>query len=303
MRQLDELWAFAMVVQHGGFSAAARAIGVSKANLSKTVARLEQRLQLRLIERSTRRLRVTAIGEEFHRHCQDMLEAADAAEAVAARVLAEPQGDVRINCPQGLLQDLVDQVLPAYLLRYPKVRLQVKTLTRRVDLIDEAIDLSIGLREFQSIEANFVARPLGEIAAMLVASPTFLARHPVDDPQALAELPTLSIESDDSLALVEQGHGLQALRALAAQPRMASANIQALRAAAVQGAGVALLPVYSCRAEFESGELIRVLPQWSVPQGTLQIVYASRKGLRPAVRALIDHLVETVPRLLLQPGN
>lgn len=112
MHDLNEVAHFAAVVQHGGFTAASRATGIAKSSLSKSVSRLEGRLHLKLLERSTRRFRVTDVGREFHEHCLAMLESAESAEAVAAHATREPGGSVRMSRPQGLLQELVGDVLP-----------------------------------------------------------------------------------------------------------------------------------------------------------------------------------------------
>ncbi|HRO60459.1 MAG TPA: LysR substrate-binding domain-containing protein [Burkholderiaceae bacterium] len=298
MRDLNELWHYAAVVQHGGFSAAARATGIAKSSLSKSVARLEERLGLRLIERSTRRLRVTELGDEFYRHCQAMLESAELAEALAADALAEPQGRLRMTCPQGLLQELLTDMLPEFLLKYPRIELQLTQLDRLPDLIDEGTDVAIGIREIMTVNDSVVARELGTLSSVMVASPEFLKRHPVKRLEDLAALPALSMIENRDRRVLELRDPKGRLQRIEQQARLVSGNLGVLRSAAVRQVGVALLPEHICRRQFASGELVDVLPGWSTPIGTVLLVYAGRKGLRPSVRALIDWLADEMGKVL-----
>jgi DNA-binding MarR family transcriptional regulator len=123
MRDLNDLFAFAKVVQHGGFSAAARALHVTKSSLSKRVARLEECYGVRLIERSTRSLRITPVGRAVHEQCETMLAAAEAAAVVAAEATALPRGTARVACPPGLLPNMMTPMLSGFMAAYPEVRL------------------------------------------------------------------------------------------------------------------------------------------------------------------------------------
>src|ERR1700731_2669622 len=142
---LNDYALFAEVVTHGGFAAAGRALRAPKSTLSRRIAALEARLGVRLIERSTRRFRVTEIGQAFYERCRAIMLEAEQAEAVVAQAQAEPHGRVRFSCPTGLVETLSPS-LPAFLARYPKVRLQVVTIDRGVDLIAERIDVALRVR-------------------------------------------------------------------------------------------------------------------------------------------------------------
>src|SRR3954471_21681804 len=140
IRDLNDFYFFHAVVTHHGFSAAERATRISKGTLSKGVARLEERLQVRLLERTTRKLRVTEVGRAFYEQCQVILAGVEAAEAAAAQAFAEPNGMVRVSCPQGLIQNLVAEILPGFMNVYPKVRVQLRVINRPADLVDDGID-------------------------------------------------------------------------------------------------------------------------------------------------------------------
>src|SRR6478735_6979604 len=147
LADLNDLRFFAAVVEHGGFSAASRALGVPKSRLSKRVALLEERLGVRLLQRTTRRFAVTEIGERFYAHCRAALEEAQAAQDVVDELRAEPRGTVRMSCPVSLVQTIVAHVLPDFLAAYPKVQVRVLSSKRREDVIGAGFDLQIRVRD------------------------------------------------------------------------------------------------------------------------------------------------------------
>lgn len=298
MRDLNELGYFAAVVQHGGFTAAERATGIPKSTLSKGVAKLEQRLQSKLLERSTRRFRVTDLGLDLYRHCLAMLESADAAESVIAQAHSEPQGIVRVSSPQPLLEGLVAESLPEFLLRYPKVQIELRVVNRRVDLIEEGIDIALRARERIDAEGSLVARPLGSTKLVLVASPAFLQRNPVTRLEDIEALPTLALELHARTPTWEFIGSACDVRSVAHRPVLVSGDSAPLLKAALHGIGLALLPQHVCRPRLQAGELVEVLPEWTMPTDIVHAVFTTRKGLRPSVRVLIDHLVESVQELL-----
>lgn len=296
LADLNDLRFFAAVVEAGGFSAAGRALGIPKSRLSKRVALLEQRLGVRLLQRTTRRLALTEVGERFHGHCRAMLEQAQAAQDAVDVLRAEPSGTVRLSCPVALAQTLLAWVLPDFLQRHPKVQLRLIATNRRVDLVGEGVDVALRVRERDDTEPMLVAREIGPARAVLVASPGFLDQHGRPQvPKDLGAYPLLSLQ---------EGEGPQRLRLLDAagavvdvpmNARLVCGDFVVLQAAARRGLGVALLPDFVCAAAVARGELEAVLPEWGAPQGTMSFVYASRRGLLPGVRALIDYLAETLP--------
>jgi DNA-binding transcriptional LysR family regulator len=293
MADLNDYIYFAEVVAHGGFAPAGRALRQPKSKLSRRVAGLEARLGVRLIERSTRRFRVTEVGQAFYERCRAIMLEAEQAEAVVAQAQAEPHGRVRFSCPTGLVETLSPS-LPAFLARYPKVRLQVVTIDRGVDLIAERIDVALRVRTALTSDAALTMRSLGRSRRILVASPAF-ANRAGPDIAGLATLPTLSTNDDSGeITWHLEGPG-GAARAISHEPRMTCGDFTAVRVAAAAGMGVALLPDHLCRHALASGALVRLFPDWRGQEGIVHLVFTTRRGLPPAVRALIDHLVETFP--------
>ena len=288
---LNDLYFFAAVVEHGGFSAASRALNVPKSRLSKRVSQLEEGLGVRLLQRTTRKFVVTEAGERFYRHCQAMLAEARAATEDVAALRGEPSGLVRLSCPVSLAQSLLAPLLPVFLARHPQVQLRVFSSNRRVDVISEGYDIAIRVRDKLDSDAELVARSFGPKRVVLVASPAFLAAHGEPrSPQDLSTLPVLSIFEQEGEQNWELYDGACAKTTVPVRPRLVSGEFRVLIEAALQGIGIAWVPEQSCVEELRDGRLRVVLPEWGLPQGILHIVYPSRRGMLPAVRALVDFL-------------
>ena len=298
MRDLNDFYLFHAVVMHHGFSAAERATGVPKGSLSKAVARLEDRLGVRLLERTTRKLRATDVGRAFYEQVEVMLGGADAAEAAAAEAHAEPCGLVRVACPQGLIQNLFTEILPQFMLAYPRVRAQLKVINRRADFVDDAIDVALRARSGRDEDSGLIVRALGATRLVLATSPQLRDEcGPITSVDQLREFPTLSMSEmveEDRWQLVGPNGTKQTV---SHKPRLFCSSTDMLKSAAMQGLGVALLPEHVARPHLMSESLVQVLPDWCSPVGVIQAVFPTRKGLLPAIRVLIDSLAKEVPRL------
>ena len=297
MQDLNDLYYFAMVVDHGGFAAAERALGIPKSRLSRRISQLETDLGVRLLQRSTRRFAVTDVGMSVYRHAQTMLTEAQAAREVVDRLSAEPRGVVRVSVPVALAQQQLPKLLPKFLDQYPKVRLQLHIGNRRVDLINEGFDVALRVRARLDDDGSLVMRSFGQIQEMLVASPKYLDRagRP-KDPVDLASHLTLSIHEDEAHQRWElHGPGGE-VRRVDLQPRVAGFDFPLLQSMVKDGFGITMLPETVCAEAVRRGELEVVLPEWSLPQGICHAVFASRRGLLPAVRVFIDFLAEHLPQ-------
>jgi DNA-binding transcriptional LysR family regulator len=294
MQDLNDLFYFAKVVEHGGFMAASRIIGVPKSRLSRRIAELEERLGVRLLQRTTRRLSLTEVGSHFYLHCQAVLTEADAAEETIARARAEPRGLVRISCPELLAKTLLAPILPRFLAAHPLVRIQLEATNRRVDLIEEGIDIAIRVRNMIEDSANQVARTIGIGRMVLVASPRLLAQFGTPtQPHQLVRYPCLTMSRADGRgqwALLD-GDGHENTVQIDS-PRLMTDDLVVLAEAAQQGLGIAMLPRLVCQKAIDSGLLLVLLPDYQTPWGIMHLVFPSRRGLVPAVRQLIDFLAE-----------
>jgi DNA-binding transcriptional LysR family regulator len=290
---LNDLAYFAEVVGHGGFAAAGRALHEPKSKLSRRIAGLEERLGLRLIERSSRRFRVTETGQAFYERCRAMLAEAEQAEALVIQAQAEPHGRIRFSCPTGMVEPITG-LTASFLAKYPKVRLQLIATDRGVDLIEERIDLALRVRSALTSDAALTMRSLGTSTRILVASPSFASQ--VLELERLGNMPLLSTSDEAEEVewhLETEDGGLHVLRGAA---RLGCGDLAAVRQAAIAGLGVAILPDRVCREAIADGRLVHLLPEWRGLQGIVHLVFTTRRGLAPAVRALIDHLAAHFPR-------
>ncbi|WP_423368332.1 LysR substrate-binding domain-containing protein [Burkholderia sp. LMG 32019] len=297
---LNDLYLFAKVVEHRGFTAAGDALGVSKSHISRRITDLETRLGTRLLQRTSRRLSLTDAGEALYVHCRAMIDEALAGEDAVRRRTAEPSGLVRASMPIAITDIVLAGLLPRFMQRYPKVRLALQASHRQVDLVDEHIDVVVRGMGFDVESSSLVQVPLCTARWGLIASPAYLAATgPIDAPDTLPE--------DDFLIHAPIGDPAAALRLIGAnadvvtrtiRPRVQSDNVATLKQAALAGLGIASLPLYACRAEIASGALQVVLPTWRSREGRLVLLFPTRRGMMPAVRALVDFLKEELPPLL-----
>lgn len=301
MQDLNDLAYFAEVVDRGGFAAAGRALGIPKSRLSRRVAELEARLGVRLLQRTTRKLSLTAVGEQFHRHCVAMREDVQAAEEAVAQARSEPRGTLRIACPVTLAQSMLGPILPRFMAQYPQIKVDMRVSNRAVDLIEEGFDVALRVRPALEDSASLVVKNFGLTATVLVASPAQLARQ--GRPRTVEELErldTIAMSSADGrsvLPLVGPGGSAQLFQHA---PRYVADDLLTLKFAALGGIGICALPDYMCRAEIDAGLLEEVLPGWAPRPGIFHAVFPSRRGLLPAVRKFLDFLAEAAPAGLEQ---
>jgi DNA-binding transcriptional LysR family regulator len=301
MRDLNDILYFAAVVNHRGFAPAARAMALPKSSLSRHVARLEERLGVRLLERSTRHLAVTEVGQVFFHHCQAALAEVEVAEELAARAIAVPRGTVHAICPPALAAEVAGS-LPCFLADYPEVRVKLRITDRRLDLVEEGVDVAIRSRLRPDADNALQMRTLGRTQQILVASPDFLARRGQPArPVELSRFPTLSLNESpgqDAWTLIGE-EGRQEI--VEHTPRLSCSAFGVVLQAALSGTGIALLPKGVCISALQTRQLEHVLPGWHESEALANLVFTSRRGLLPAVRAFIDFVVRTLPSAIQEP--
>lgn len=293
VRDLNNLYFFAKVVDFGSYTAAAKALGLQTSKLSRRIAALETELGVRLISRSTRRLSLTDAGRTLHRHCLALLDEAQAAKDALSQMLGSPQGLVRISCPTGLLQAGVADILARFLALHPRVSVALDATNRRVDVVDEGLDLAVRVRQPPLEDSDLAMRTFGSDEMILVASPELIAAQ--GEPKTLediARMPTLAITSADERSTWRFRGRDDEPAELTHSPRLATDDLFTLRRAALQGIGAALVPRLLVASDLERGALIRLLPWLKAQTGIMHAVFPSRRGMVPAVRAILDFLSE-----------
>ncbi|VFR41040.1 Transcriptional regulator, LysR family [plant metagenome] len=290
MRDLNDLYYYVQVVDHAGFAPAGRALGIPKSKLSRRIALLEDRLGTRLIQRSTRRFAVTEIGQSYYAHCKAMLVEADAADDAIAMTHAEPRGTIRMTCPIALLDAQVADMLGAFMVEHPLVTIHLEETNRVVDVVGEGIDIAIRVRPPPLEDSDLVLRVLAERGQCLVASPALLAGSVPAVPADLSGLPSMAVGLPQHEHLWDLIGPDGARASIHHRPRLVTRGMLALRAAALAGVGVVQLPSMLVREQLARGELVQVIPGWAPRREIVHAVFASRRGLLPAVRALLEDL-------------
>lgn len=288
MHDLNDLFYFAQVVEAGGFAAAGRTLGIPKSRLSRRIAELENRLGARLLQRTTRKLALTDIGERYLRHCQAMLLEAEQAEETVASLTSEPRGRLRVSTPGGIA--LLPELVLSFLAAYPKVQLEVIQTNRRVDLLNEGVDVALRVRSAEDEDPALISRRLLPAQAYMVAAPELLQGVSIASPEDLAKLPALGALGADRKIHLRFQHEQGQVQDISLEARLAIEDFAVRKRAALAGLGISMLPQPYCHEELADGRLIRLLPQWQLPPGHLQAVYTHRRGMLPAVRAWIEHL-------------
>ncbi|TFY87390.1 LysR family transcriptional regulator [Pseudomonas kairouanensis] len=291
MYDLNELYLYAQIVEHQGIGAASEALNIPKSRLSRHLSALETRLGVRLINRSTRQFVVSDLGMEYYHQCLEMLANAEAAQSIIEHNTLAPRGVVRIACPTALLNYQVAGMVARFMQRYPDVEVHIESTNRTVDPMREGFDvaLRVGFPPFE--DSGLTVKPLSRSPQQLVTSPRLLER--LGKAGTLADLqryPSLhngpctrhyawTLQGPDDVRATVQH-----------TPRLVTDDVITLRRAALEGSGIVQLPKLVVFKDIEAGRLAPVLEGWHPLSGFVQAVFASRRGLMPAVRTLLDFL-------------
>jgi DNA-binding transcriptional LysR family regulator len=294
MIETEELLIFVEVVGCSSISRAGAELGLPRATVSRKLAALEERLGVRLVQRTTRSMKVTEQGQLLYRHAELVLDAARLAEASVRAPAEGPSGTVRASIPPMTGGGLPD-VLADFVRAHPQVKLHAHVSNRRVDLHHEGFDVAI--RATGALDPGLVSRTLARVNLVGVASPTYLATHGA--PASLRDLREhrclMGFDRDERAQTHWQ---LQAKKVAVTGSTFANDPHLVLRMA-LRGLGIALLPATLVAAALARGELLSVLPRQLVRRGTVSIVYIERKLMPPAVRAFVDWIIERAPAALI----
>ncbi|OJU91119.1 MAG: LysR family transcriptional regulator, partial [Acinetobacter sp. 38-8] len=236
---------------------------------------------------------VTDIGMDVYRHAQVMMNAAQAAHDVVNHLSSEPRGVIKVSVPVDIAQNQMAKILPSFLKKYPEVRVQMMVSNRRIDVINEGVDLALRVRSKLDDDPNLVLRQFTAIEQRLFASQAYLNEFGhLTTPEQLSEHRIISMSEEhlDQHFLLFGPENQQ--KKIKVNPVIMGSNLLMLAELASQNCGIALLPDSIAQDFTKSGQLVKVLPEWTAPHGIFHAVYPSRRGLLPAVRVFIDYLVE-----------
>lgn len=279
MLDLNAIYIFVHVVEANSFSAAGRLLSLPKSTVSRKVQQLEEQLNVRLLQRSTRSLALTEQGQQFYQRCQRMVLELKEAQQEIENSFIEPQGNLKISMPVEEGHKFLGEILPAYMQQYPKVNLQVELSNDIVDLIEGGYDLAI--RAGTLVDSSLIAIKLFDERMVAYAHVDYIEQYGEPSLDNLSEHHVLVYGS--------QGQYIGYPELLKQSPLVIN-NFEILKQMVMSGNGIALLPEHYCQHEVEQGELVNVLPEWSQISGGLYVVYPHRKLLTPKIKTFIDHL-------------
>lgn len=285
-KQLQDMALFALVVECGSFTGAARRAGLPKSSVSQRISQLEQVLGIRLLNRTTRQLNLTFAGERYLVHCQEMLQASERAGMAIERLRDNPRGRLRITCPAGIAATLLAKLNAAFQLAYPDVSLEVSVSDEICDLVQEGFD--IALRTGEPQDSSLVGRRVGYSERVLVAAKEYLKQHQeIVHPQQLAEHRCI-VHQVWSEWLLKKGE--EYYRWLP-PPVHITDNLVYARESALRRGGITLLPRFLAEDMLSAGSLGLVLPEWQLSGNELWLVYPSHKLNSPALMCFIEYLL------------
>ncbi len=296
---LNDAYYFAQVVEKGGFSAASRALNIPKSRLSRRVKQLEDDLGVRLLQRTSRIVTTTEIGEEYYRHAQDALTRFEVAETAIRCKTNTIEGVVTLSCSVGMAQFALDQVLPRFLQENPRVTLVQQASNVMTDLVQNGIDVAIRGHMNKLPDSSLIQVRLAKLEWHLFCSPKYReSLSPSDEPVVLAHHPALVLgrPRDAHQWLLTDYDGQSA--SVPCQVRLASDDMTTLKRAAAISLGIVALPSYVCRPDVDAGSLVRVLPSWTAGRPQISLLMPSRRGRLPAFEALLDFLKRELPPVL-----
>lgn len=293
MHSFDDYYYFYLVVKHGGFSAASEASNITKSKLSRRILDLEAQYNVNLIQRSTRHFKVTPLGQELFEECIKIIQQVDCAHNVLLKQRSEPQGLIKLSCPAVMMQYQIRELLNDFLKQYPQVQVDMELTSRRVDILHDDIDLAIRTNFSSNEDSSIVVRDVVKTTHCLVASPALLAGRSIEYVTDLAEFPSIALGTHKQhYQWVLQHINKHEQVTLPIEPRIKSNDLAGVYYSVLDGLGIADLPNLTVEQDIAEGRLVHVLPEWCSNVGTVQLVYASRKGQRLVMEKLIDHLIE-----------
>lgn len=291
---LNDIVVFTKVVETKSFTGAADALGLPKSTVSRKLAQLEERLGVRLVQRTTRKLALTEIGEAYYERCSRIVADIAAAEQLVTDMQSTPRGRLRVTASVDFSTRFLGEIVAEFLAQHPEINVELEATDRVVDLIEDGFDLAV--RFGQMPESTLIARKLCSLHLILCASPAYLARR--GTPRTVEELDehdhvlftpasrnqTWTLASGDGDTTYDFGR----------PARLATNNYGAVVDVARAGGGIALISEFMVTEEIKSGQLVRVLPDWQTRPTDVHAVYPARQNVPPRLTLFLDHLAKSL---------
>lgn len=280
---------FVAVAEQGGFSAAARVLGISKSAISKRITLLESQLGARLFHRNTRQLSLTEAGERFYEHAVLATRAAQQAEDAMTELQGEPRGLLKINVPMSFGRLHIAPLIPQFLARYPHTRIDLVMDDRHLDLVGQGFDLAIRAGELP--DSTLIARPLASLKSVICCAPSFVTHTALNTPADLAQENCILYSYSSNADCWQFTRSNETLQVNVSGNYRVNSS-EALKAALIAGAGIGRLPTFVAYESLQKGELITLFSDYQLPEKMIHAVYPERSYVPAKVRAFLDFALE-----------
>lgn len=294
MSDLNEMLIFARVVKEGGFTAAAKAMGLQKSFVSRKVGLLEERINMKLLERTTRRVELTDAGEIYYEHCQRVLHEVEAADLAVAQMHTIPTGTLKICAPVAMGSQLLSDLISGFLKQHEQISVELVLTDHSLEMLDSGIDLAFGAGPVPG--ANFISRKLGEAEWVLCASPEYLRAK--GEPQKLEDLQNHFTVLFGSLVKPNRWVfvGEQGKQEVNVQSKLVVNDLSTVRKSVVDGVGLSILPVMIAARDIKRGKLVQLLPEWRLRSNPVYVAYPSSRHLSAKLQAFLSYARSTGAR-------
>ncbi|GJM08378.1 MAG: LysR family transcriptional regulator [Lysobacteraceae bacterium] len=299
---LNDYFYFVHVIEKKGFSAASEALGLPKSRLSRHIRQLEERMDARLIHRTTRQFNVTELGEAFYAHARAVVDEMEKAENAVRRKKNLLSGNATISCSVGVAQFALKELIARFLVENPLVTVSQQVTNQTVDMVASGVDLAIRGHSKALPDSSLIQRPLAQVEWQLFSASDYQDQHAtLVDPSDIDNHQTLALgwQSPRGKWVLEGPSGEK--RVVEITPRLKSDDMSTLKHAAASRAGIVALPAYTCREELKRGQLRRVLSKWHAGTAQLSLVSPTRKGQPQAVVALQTFLLAEFADIVATP--
>ncbi|MEO6773060.1 MAG: LysR family transcriptional regulator [Kofleriaceae bacterium] len=288
---LNDIVVFTKVAETKSFTGAAEALGLPKSTVSRKLAQLEERLGVRLVQRTTRKLALTEIGEMYYQRCKDIVHDVLEAENLVTDLQATPRGRLRLSATVDFSTRWLGDIVASFLAQHPEINIELEASDQVVDLIEDGFDVAVRFGPMP--ESTLIARRLCTLSLVLAASPTYAANTPlasIDDLDAAEHVLFTPTPAMNAWTLYDGEQTYEFGR----PARFASNNYGAVRDVALAGGGVALLSEFMIAEDLATGRLVRVLPAWRTRLTEVHAVYPARHNLPPRLALFLDHLAKSL---------
>ncbi|MGE8644004.1 LysR family transcriptional regulator [Acinetobacter vivianii] len=292
MEKLDDLLLFTEVVEHAGFSAAARSLDIQRSKLSRHIADLENRMGIRLLHRNTRNVVLTPAGEQVYHHAVELRQAARNAFSVASDLSSTPQGILRIGCSSTLAQEAIVPILGLFMQEYPQIRVIIHVADSNIDLISSKVDLVFRITSKALEDSSLIVRPVCAIPMILVASKNYNnGKVQVEHPSELTAFNYITLGIHENYVLKDFVHKNGDVLNVQLEPYLSCGNMSVIKSAVKNGMGIAVLPHYLCIDELKDKEFIEVFSthsHWSSPDSLMNALLPTRQNVLLVTKLFLD---------------